>query len=61
MESLKKLLNLELIGWILLALNLFAIASVDPKWAVLLILLCKLCRTFDWKCKWCKCNKTCEK
>ena len=59
MESLKKLLSLELIGWILLALNLFALLSVDPKWAVLLILFSKLCRTFGWDCKFCskKCSK----
>lgn len=54
MESLKKLLSLELIGWILLALATFNLIGFGFKAGVLLILFSKLCKAQGWDCKFCK-------
>ena len=54
MESLKKLLSLELIGWILIALATFNILGFGFKLGVLAVLFSKVCKAFGWGCKWCK-------
>jgi|TARA_R110001599_G_scaffold147759_1_gene331336 hypothetical protein len=54
MDSLKKLLSLELIGWILIALASFSIIGFGLKAGILLILFSKICKSLDWNCKFCK-------
>ena len=59
MDSLKKLLSLELIGWILIALASFSVIGFGLKAGILLILLSKICKSLELDCKLCK-NK-CKK
>jgi hypothetical protein len=53
MKGLKKLLKLELIGWLLIALAAFNVCTISFKWGVLCILIGKLCCALSLGCKWC--------
>tara|TARA_R110001599_G_scaffold114103_2_gene279668 strand:- start:2986 stop:3177 length:192 start_codon:yes stop_codon:yes gene_type:complete len=58
MESLRKLLRLEVIGWVLIALAAFNFSDIAFKWGVLCILICKICCALNLGCKWCSGDKT---
>tara|TARA_R110000824_G_scaffold318088_2_gene505337 strand:- start:236 stop:457 length:222 start_codon:yes stop_codon:yes gene_type:complete len=57
MEVLKRLLGLEFIGWVLIALAAFGFSELTFKWGVLFILFSKICCALKFSCKWCSCGK----
>ena len=57
MEVLKRLLGLEFIGWMLIALAAFDFSNSTSKWGVLFILISKICCALKFSCKWCSCGK----
>lgn len=61
MEKLKNLLQLDIIGWILLAISVLGICDsfACVKIGVLLIVINKLCCALGWNCNLCK--KVCKK
>ena len=56
---LKKLLKLEIIGWLLVVLALFGLPSLGVKWGALLILLSNLFVALEWEFKFCQKTGTC--
>lgn len=59
MESLKRLLKLELIGWLLIVLALFDLPSLGLEWGALIVLVSKFCKAWNWSCG--LCSKSCSK
>ena len=59
MESLKKLLKLELLGWLFIVLSLFNLPSLPLQWGALLVLASKVCKAWGLNCGLCKdsCSK----